>query len=125
MKHYIWFNIKRVAHNKKWDYNTVLEEAHKYNSKTEFHHRASGAYKVALENGWMNSFDWFEESSSLQRKQLRASWENRKKWTYDICKVLAEESLGRLDFRRKSRGAYLAAYKNNWLDDLFPKKGNK
>lgn len=122
VKDYSWFNIKRIAHNKKWDYSSVYEEAKKYKSKTEFHHKASGAYKVALANGWISLFDWFEESSYLQRNNLKASWDKRRKWTYDLCKQIASESKGKLDFRKKSSGAYHASLKNNWLDDFFPKK---
>ena len=121
-KDYSWFNIKRTAHNKKWDSSSVYEEAKKYKTKTEFSRKKPGAYHVARINGWIDSYDWFEESASLQRKQLIASWEKRKKWTYDICKQIAKESKGRLDFRRRSASAYTASIRHNWLDDFFPKK---
>ncbi len=122
LKDYIWFNIKRTAHNLKWDHDSVFKEAKKYKTKTEFCHKASGAYKVALANGWLNSFDWFEDTHILLSKSLGNSWEGRRIWTYDKCKQIANESTGRLDFRRKSRSAYIAAWRKNWLDDFFPKK---
>ena len=119
LQDYSWLNITRTAHNKKWDYNTVLEEAKKYRTKKQFGTKARGVYKVALKNGWMGLFDWFEETHIVHR---RACLARKKKWTYDACKQLASESKGRQDFRRKSAGAYNAAWTNKWLDDFFPKK---
>lgn len=122
LKHYTWFNIKRIAYNKKWDYETVLAEAKKYNTRKEFSIKARGAYKVALANGWMQQYDWFEDTHETLSKALSNSWKSRRKWTYDACKQLAEESSGRLDFRRRCASAYHASYRHNWLDDFFPKK---
>lgn len=116
---FTWFK-KRTAHNKKWDYDTVLEEARKYTTRKEFSDKAHGAYKVALKNGWMDLYDWFEDTHELLSKALSNSWGGRKKWTYDNCKKIADESKGRQDFRRKSSGAYNASWKNKWLDDFFP-----
>ena len=121
MKHFTWFNIKRAPVNKKWYYDSVLEEAKKYKSRKEFSVKARGAYKIALVNGWIDSYDWFEDTHDALSKALQTSWEKRRKWTYDICKQIASESKGKADFSRKSRGAYLASWKNKWLDDFFPK----
>jgi hypothetical protein len=118
IERYTWFNIKRTAYNKKWDYNTVFEEAKKYTTKKDFGTSARGAYKVALANGWMPLYDWFEETSVVHRRACKA---RKKKWTYEACKQLASISKGRKDFRMKSGGAYEAAWRNKWLDDLFPK----
>ena len=121
LEHYTWFNTKRIAHNKKWDYNTVFEEAKKYRTKKEFSINARGAYKVALENKWMGLYDWFEDTHTVLSRAIKAS--KQYKWTYEKCKQLASESKGRVDFRRKSSSAYSAAWKNKWLDDFFPNKG--
>jgi len=121
MKHYTWFNIERVPVNKKWYYDSVLEEAKKYKTRKEFSIKARGAYKIALKKGWIDSYDWFDDTHNVLGKALKTSWEKRRKWTYDICKQMASKSKGRGDFGRKSRGAYLASWKNNWLDDFFPK----
>lgn len=121
MKHFTWFKIKRTAHNKKWDYDTVMAEAKKYHSKKEFETNARGAYKVAVANGWLALYDWFENTHTVLSKALSNSWSKRKKWTYERCKQIASESKGRADFRRKSNGAYNASWENGWLDDFFPK----
>lgn len=119
LEQYTWLNIKRVSHNKKWDYNTVFEEAKKYTTKKEFSTNARGAYKVALANGWIKLYDWFEETSIVHR---RACLAKKKKWTFEACKQLASQSKGRKVFRLKSGGAYEAAWRKLWLDDLFPPK---
>lgn len=75
---YTWFNVDRVAHNKKWNYDTVLEEAKKYKSKKEFSKQAHGAYKVALANGWIDLYDWFEDTHVLLSKGMKNSWRRRK-----------------------------------------------
>ena len=124
IKQFTWFT-KRVNYNKKWDRNTVYKEAKKYKSKKEFSREARGAYKVALANGWMEQYDWFEDTHTLLSNALVNSWNGRRKWTYDICKQIASESKGRLDFRKRSSGAYNAAWENNWLDDFFPKKNDE
>ena len=47
--YYVWFNeVEKIAWNKKWDYDTVLEEAKKYKTRKEFGTKAHGAYKVAV-----------------------------------------------------------------------------
>ena len=83
IKDYTWLNKKRQAHNKKWYYDTVLEEAKKYTSRTEFKMNASGAYKVAQANGWLDLCDWFEDTHELRSRKLKASWDNRTKT--DAC----------------------------------------
>lgn len=119
LKDYKWFE-KRVGHNKKWDYDSVLKEAKKFKSRKEFCVNARGAYKVACANGWMNEYVWFENTHDVLSKAIKAA--RPSKWTYDVCKQIAKESKGRLDFRKKSSGAYNASWKNKWLDDFFPKK---
>ena len=73
-----------------------------------------------LANGWMEQFDWFEDTHTVLSKALKAA--RPSKWTYEACKQLASESKGRLDFRRKSSTAYNVSWRNKWLDDFFPKE---
>lgn len=56
IKEYTWFETKRTAHNKKWFYDNTLEEAQKYNTRTEFARKAHGAYKAAVANKWLDEF---------------------------------------------------------------------
>lgn len=79
IKDYTWLNKRRQAHNKKWDYDTVFEEAKKYKSRTELKKNANGAYHVARANGWLDLYDWFEDTKKLQSRKLKASWASRTK----------------------------------------------
>ena len=121
MDDYVWFKeFERISWNKKWYYENTYEEAKKYKSRKDFSINAHGAYKVAIKNGWIKDYDWFEKTSNLLRKGCKNSWQERRKWTYDVCKILAKESKGRSDFRKRSSGAYNASWANGWLDDFFP-----
>lgn len=76
---FTWLIVPRVAHNKKWDYDTVFEEAKKYKSRKEFSLKARGAYKIACKNKWLDLYDWFEDTHELISKKLKQSWNHRKK----------------------------------------------
>lgn len=78
LKDYIWFQTKRLAHNKKWDYVSCYEEAKKYQTKKEFEIAARGAYKVALKNGWLSNFVWFKNTHTAINEALKKSWSKRK-----------------------------------------------
>lgn len=78
IKSYSWLNKKRQAHNKKWEFDNTLEEARKYTSRTEFKINASGAYKVAKENGWLDLYDWFVNTHDLRSRKLNTRWSIRK-----------------------------------------------
>ena len=120
IKDYTWLNKKRQAHNKKWDYDSTFKEAQKYKSRTEFKRNANGAYHVARANGWLDLYVWFEPTAIVHREAVIAA--KKRKWTYEACKEIASNSRGRLDFRKKSPGAYNAAWTNGWLDDYFQEK---
>lgn len=119
LKDYTWFNIKRVNPNRKWFYDNVVEESKKYKTRKEFCIGSRGAYKVAVANGWIDSFDWFEDTRSVLSKAIKAA--KKYKWTYEACKQLASECKGPKEFRDRSGGAYSAAWRNKWLADFFPK----
>ncbi len=118
LKDYTWFKIKRVPANKKWTHDTVFEEAKKYRSRKELMTKANGAYHAAIKYGWMDEFTWFDSTHDVLSRAVKQS--KTIKWTYEVCKRIASECKGRLDFRRKSSGAYSASWKNHWLDDFFP-----
>lgn len=122
LKDYTWFNdVKRAP--RRWDFYATFEEAKKYKTRKDFAKGSSGAYKAAHANGWINFFDWFEDPKVVLKRAIIAT--KKRKWTYEACKQIARESKGRLDFRRRSPGAYNAAWENKWLDKLFPETKGK
>ena len=104
---YTWFE-RPVVHNKKWTYETCLEEAKRYKTKTEFRNLCSGAYNVAYKNGWLNDYTWLEDGNKI-------AVENRRKWNKETCYEEAKKYKSKVEFRKLSSGAYDAAYKNGWL----------
>ena len=50
-----------------------------------------------------------------------------KKWTYDACLVEAKQYKSISEFQKKSKGAYMASYRNGWIReyDWFPLKRRK
>ena len=90
-----------------WNYETCMEESKKYKSRSEFCKGNSRAYKVALKNGWLDEYTWFEDG--------------RIKWTYETCMEESKKYMSRGEFQIGSKGAYLAAWKNGWIDEFFPK----
>ena len=88
-----------------WNYDTCMEEARKYTTRKEFSKKSSGAYNVALKNGWVDKYDWFEASKTA------------KKWDYEACKAEAKKFTTRHDFDKGSVTAYRVSLKNGWIDD--------
>lgn len=102
---YTWF-IKPEVYNKKWNYETCLEEAKKYTSYTEFANDHPKAVKTARENGWIEEYTWL-----IPGKRSNGYW------NYERCYEEAKKYQYRQDFENKSRVAYCAACKNKWIDD--------
>ncbi len=54
MKEFTWF----IPHYRtiKWSYDTCCNEAKKYTSRKQFQNNSGGAYRKALEEGWLDEF---------------------------------------------------------------------
>ncbi len=106
---YTWFE-RPVIHNKKWNSETCLKEARKYNSKAEFRRNCSGAYNVAYKYGWLYDYSWLEDGN-------RIAVEKRRKWNRETCREEAKKYNSKAEFRKNSSWAYNVAYKNGWIED--------
>lgn len=104
---YTWFE-KRKKTNGYWNQETCYEEAKKYRSRSEFGKHAVRAYGLALENGWLDDYTWFEKLTNF--------------WTYEACKEEASKYEKRGQLKKGCIGAYTKSRINGWLDDFFPKK---
>jgi hypothetical protein len=93
----------------KWDFNKVKEEALKYKTRTEFKNNSSGAYYTAINNNWLNDVC----SHMIYKTKLMNYWKN-----IDRCKEEALKYNKISEFQKKSRGAYVFAKKNGWLDEI-------
>ena len=104
---FYWFkeNIKKPRGY--WTKEHCYEEAKKYHSRLEFVKENEAAYKVALANGWIDDYTWFENYSKSFRY-----WYN-----YEHCYEEAKKYDSRNKFKKGSCGAYKIALKKKWIDD--------
>lgn len=87
-----------------WTKERCYKEAEQYTSKSDFQKGCASAYKVAVENGWIEDYSWFE-----------IKW--RKKWNRETCYNEAKKYKSRGEFKTNSAGAYDVARKRGWIDD--------
>lgn len=107
LKDYTWFvdgRIKGWNNRRKWDYDTCLQEAKKYSSRTEFLNDCASAYRTALKNDWIKDYTWFVPKCKPDGY-----------WTYENCYKEAQKYTIRARFKTGSPGAYNAARQNGWL----------
>lgn len=107
LKDYTWFILP--VHKIKWTYEACMEKAKTCKSKVEFETKYSGAMNVARRNGWLDDYTWFKRPVACNLK-----------WTYEACKIESAKYISRGEFAKKSKAAYLKAWRNGWLDDFFP-----
>lgn len=77
-------------------------EAKKYQTLAELQKNASGVYKCALKNKWLDDYVW------LKRKCA---------WNKETCEKEARKYTSRTEFSKCCVGAYSSALKHGWLDD--------
>ena len=112
LKDYTWMKTP-PSHNKKWTYETCLEEAKKYTSLNEFRENASKAITLAIKMGWIDEYKW------LERKIKPNGY-----WNYEHCYEEAKKYKTRTEFEKNSSSCYNISLKNGWLDDYnwIPKR---
>lgn len=91
----------------KWTFETCEVEAKKYSSRSEFKKKQVGAYNTAVNNKWLDI---------IGRHMIRPK--HLHKWSYEDCEIEAKKYSYRNDFSKCSKGIYLYAQKNRWLDKI-------
>ena len=86
-----------------WTKKKCLEDALKYNLRTEWIKNSGGAYNVAKNNNWIEDC-----CSHMKVKKSR---------TLDECKLDALKYKGRREWQDKSNAIYNNACRNKWLDE--------
>lgn len=92
--------------NNYWTKKVCNEAAMQYQTRKEF--LKSNAGQAAKRNGWV------DEIASHLRRAVKLS----RDWSYKDCLTEAQQYRTRSDFQSGSSIAYIAAKKNNWLDDI-------
>jgi len=87
-----------------WNYETLKDEASKYNKRTDFIRKSPTAYEVSKEMGI------YDEITQHMPKP--------KQWSLEDLKKEAQKYNTLSDFQNKSKGAYLKAYRLGVLNDI-------
>lgn len=98
----------------KWsEKKNILMESLKYSSKKAFFEGNQSCYNAAKKNGW------FEEACSHMPKNLCiGNKPSTYKWTKEAVTKEALKYNEKKEFAKKSAGAYDAAVKNRWLNEV-------
>lgn len=91
---------------KKWTKETCYEVALECKTQAELRKKAKGAYMAAYRNGWLKDYSWF-----VLVQRPKGYW-NKKR-----CEEEARKYKTKNDFQKINGSAYMAALKNNWLDE--------
>ena len=97
----------------------AFDKAKEYNSKSKFKKECGKEYRL------LNKLGLFEKASEHMPKINRT---DSRKWTYDKCREIAKKYTSKKDFSNGNRGAYRAASKYGWLEELtkdYETLGNK
>jgi hypothetical protein len=87
-----------------------ITAALQYKTRSEFKKHVNGAYRSALRNCWLDEV--CAHMSPSHRKQP-GFWDNK-----ENCRVEAMKYTIRFEFQKQSGGAYEAAKRNGWMDEL-------
>ena len=96
---------KSVLRNK----DLVMEEAKKYKTRSEFMKNNRSFYNAALKYGFMNDMYWFGEKTSKP-----SGYWNNKEHVIEESKKYKTKS----EFRKHSNGAFNAAKKKGYINEL-------
>ena len=91
-----------------WTKDHCVEEALKYETRSQFSVEGSGAYYAAGGNGWLDDI-----CGHMEDKKKPPGY-----WTREHCHEEALKYQVRSTFRDSSGGAYNVARKNGWLDGV-------
>lgn len=94
----------------KFTYDICYEQARLCKTRTEFRDCGTNAYRVALKNGWIKDYTWFEDGKVVGANK-------RRKYNYQTCYEEASKYNTITEFENGSHGACIAARTNGWMKD--------
>jgi hypothetical protein len=100
--------IIKYKPNGYWTKEKCGEEALKYSNRTDFQKNSASAYIIARNNIWIDEI-------CLHMIQ---NFKPKNYWSFKNCLEEALNYNNRIDFQKAKNGAYDAAFRNNWLDEI-------
>ena len=91
-----------------WTFDKCKSEASNYTTLKEFRINSNSAYQSTLRHGWLHII-----TSHMMLLQKPSGY-----WTKNKCYEEALKYESRAYFQKGSKGAYLKAHRNSWLDDI-------
>ena len=103
-----------------WTKEKCIKEAKKYRTRNDFAKKSKKAYLACIRNKWLDDVC----------DHMKHPYDDKFKWTKEICGKEAIKYKYRKEFQKKSYNAYQAARYNGWLNEIckhmeFKKKPNK
>lgn len=102
-----WIKRTKKKHGHWKIKENVIDEGHKYKSRVDFRWGCPGAYRHAIDNGWIDEMTWFKRPENYN-----------KKWTKEAVLGLAKDCHTTGEIKRKSAPAYVVARKNGWFEEM-------
>lgn len=96
--------MEKKTYNKEF----CINEALKYNTRTNFHKESKGVYEIARKNNWLD----------VVCSHMPEIIKPNNYWNFDRCQDEALKYNKRINFRKHSSGAYSAARLNGWLNQI-------
>lgn len=93
----------------KWSKEKCIEESKKYASRNEFFLHSNSAYQKSLKEGWIDEMTWLSNSHNYPR----GYWKNKENVINEAKKYTSKK-----EFAINSNSAYLAAYRNGWINEM-------
>ncbi len=93
-----------------WTLDRCIEDARKYQTKTQWASAKRSGYTIASRNGWL------EQCTSHMNADMRKVGVQRV-WTREKCLALAKSCSSRAEFKRASGSAYQRARVKGWLEE--------
>lgn len=91
-----------------WTYDLCYEEAHKYTYRGDFKKGSPTAYSVSRRNNWLDDYRWLKTINKPNGY-----------WTKERVFEEARKYTMKYLFSKGCRGAYGAAERNGWLDEMI------
>jgi len=124
---YMWrIKIRDNEHRTRKD--TVSSFSKKYNipiPKVKILEKKITIESKNKEEEWLDKKYRKEGSWIILNKAKGGSLGSSRIWTYKTCKEEASKYSSRHEFCKGSKGAYLAAWKNKWLDEFYGKSNKR
>jgi len=105
-----WLPKIQNVPNKFWnDKNNIINEAKKYKTRGEFRNKSCGAYRAAINHGYINELTWLNKKKNVPN----GYWQKKENVINEAKKYKT-----RGEFQKNNVGAYESARKNKWFDEM-------